>query len=105
MSTKSYTLVPHRLQDHNIQSQWKSFFPYALRGQQSFEGQKTIISSRYGQHYHKFNLRQLSCKILILACVSSSLPLLTTEVMEHSQWIVLTTLRFPTIGYQKLYKL
>ena len=40
MSTKSHTLIPHQLQDHNVQS-WKScFFPCAKREQQSFEGPK-----------------------------------------------------------------
>jgi hypothetical protein len=32
MSTKSYTLIPYRLRDHNIQSQTKSFFPLRPRG-------------------------------------------------------------------------
>jgi hypothetical protein len=32
MSTKSYTLIPHRLQDHNIQSWQKSFFPLHPKG-------------------------------------------------------------------------
>jgi hypothetical protein len=32
MSTKSYTLIPYRLRDHNVQSQTKSFFPPHPRG-------------------------------------------------------------------------
>jgi hypothetical protein len=32
MSTKSYVLVPYRLQDPNVQSSWKSFFPLCPTG-------------------------------------------------------------------------
>jgi hypothetical protein len=49
MSTKSYTLIPYRLRDHNIQSQTKSFFYSALERDSSvLEAKKTIFGRRYG---------------------------------------------------------
>jgi hypothetical protein len=49
MSTKSYTLIPYHLRDHNVQSQTKSFFPLHLRGIALFwRPKKTIFGCRYG---------------------------------------------------------
>jgi hypothetical protein len=48
MSTKSYTLIPYRLRDHNVQSQTKSFFPLRPRGTTVFRRQKTNFRLRYG---------------------------------------------------------
>jgi hypothetical protein len=36
MSTKSYTFIPHHLQDHNVQSWQKSFFPLRPKGTTEF---------------------------------------------------------------------
>jgi hypothetical protein len=41
MSTKSYTLIPYHLQDHNVQSWEKKDFFLELEGTTKFWGQKT----------------------------------------------------------------
>jgi hypothetical protein len=43
MSTKSYILIPYHLQDHNIQSWKKSYFPLYLRGTTMFCGAKNLF--------------------------------------------------------------
>jgi hypothetical protein len=40
MSTKSYTFIPYRLRDHNVQSPTKSFFPLRPRGTAVFRRPK-----------------------------------------------------------------
>jgi hypothetical protein len=54
MSTKSYTLNSYWLQDCNVQSWKKHFFPNVWGVQQSFGGQKTIFYSRCGLTNFKF---------------------------------------------------
>jgi hypothetical protein len=69
------TLIPHRLQDHNVQSWKKVFFHCALKGQQSFEGQKTIFKNRYG----------MSLSIFLFLSEVGTCPqnLISTRGVEH----------------------
>jgi hypothetical protein len=55
MSTKSYTFIPYRLQDHKVQSWKKIKIPSAQGIQLSFGGgQKNNFLSRYGLRDFKF---------------------------------------------------
>jgi hypothetical protein len=55
MSTKSYTFIPYRLQDHKVQCWKKKVFFHVLKGYSKVFGAKqTIFSSRYGMSLFGF---------------------------------------------------
>jgi hypothetical protein len=93
MPSKSYTLIPYHLQDHNIQSWRNNFFCPCPRGTAVFWVQKTTFSSRYEMSLFGFLfLGELG------TCPQNLMPTQDVEPWENHQFLQGGMLKFTYKG-------